>query len=75
MTGFGIPGPDGNLSETSGHGLPEVDPEVLALLPEECRKALLYAKEQEDEWKNQWGTESESCMRGEMKIAFTGFPL
>lgn len=46
-------------------GLGAVSDDVKDLLPPECRKAFDEALGREDEWRSRWGTETESCSRGQ----------
>ena len=56
-TNTGYPGPDGSTYDLGPKGLCDVDDELVALLPDECRAAFLEAREKESEWKGFWGTE------------------
>jgi chromatin structure-remodeling complex protein RSC7 len=64
-----------NFMDVGPNGISGISEEILAELPPECRKAFDEAKEKELEWKNRWGTEKQDGMRGELKIAFLGFPV
>ncbi|KAL1617541.1 chromatin structure-remodeling complex subunit RSC7 [Diplodia seriata] len=75
ITGAGVPGPDGDFHDVGVNGLPNVNDEILAELPPECRKALDEAKEQEQEWKSRWHGEAVDGCRKELKIGFTGVPV
>jgi chromatin structure-remodeling complex protein RSC7 len=75
ISGVGLPGPDTYLSDLNPNGLPNLDPDTMDELPEECRTALIQAKEKENEWKQQWGTETDDGMRAKLKIGFLGFPV
>lgn len=68
IAGFGIPGPDSASIDVGPNGLPDVDEETIALLPPECRTALLEAKKKEIMWKTNWGTEKDDGVRGELQI-------
>jgi chromatin structure-remodeling complex protein RSC7 len=72
--GAGLPGADGATLDVGPNGLPGVTPEILALLPEECREALLHEKTREAEWKTRWTSEAQDGMRGQLRIAFLGWP-
>lgn len=74
-SGMGIPGPDGDSLDVGTNGLAGISEEILAELPAECRAAFDQAKEEELEWKNQWQTERQDGARGDLKIAFLGFPV
>lgn len=75
ITGAGVPGPDGDFHDVGVNGLPNVNDEILAELPPECRKALEEAKEKEQEWKSSWHGETIDGCRKELKIGFTGVPV
>jgi chromatin structure-remodeling complex protein RSC7 len=75
QSGVGIPGPDGDMLAMNHNGLPHMSDEILEELPAECRAALLEAKKEETEWKENWTTESRDGMRGNLKIGFLGFPV
>lgn len=70
MSGLGIPGPDGSSRDVGPNGLPDVDEETLALLPPECRTALLDVKKKEVEWKTMWSTETDDGARGNLDIRY-----
>jgi chromatin structure-remodeling complex protein RSC7 len=74
LNGPGLPGVDGPTLDVGAAGLPNPDPELLELLPEECRAALLREKEREAEWKTKWTSEVVDGMRGQLRIAFLGWP-
>lgn len=80
---MGIPGPDGDLRNRNPNGLvsianpahPEfMSPEILALLPEECKEALLEAATKEVEWKSKWSTESENGARSQPLKSYAWYP-
>lgn len=77
ISNVGFPGPDGAITDpTSGaQGLSNISADVVDELPEDCRKAFEEAKSAELGWKQQWGTEGDSAMRGELKIGFSGYPV
>jgi chromatin structure-remodeling complex protein RSC7 len=75
IPGLGIPGPDGDVLDVGPNGLPNVTDEILAEMPQDCRKALLEAKAEEQQWKQKWGTEVEHGARGQLKIGFLGYPV
>jgi chromatin structure-remodeling complex protein RSC7 len=74
LNGAGIPGVDGAVLDVGPNGLPAVTPEMLELLPVECREALVREKEKETDWKTRWTSEVENGMRGQLRIAFLGWP-
>ena len=41
---------------------------MAALLPPECREALLEAKVEEEAWMGQWGGEKRDGWRGDLRI-------
>jgi chromatin structure-remodeling complex protein RSC7 len=65
------PGPDNTdttpLYPGSGQ-LPELDEDMAALLPPECREALFEAKVEEEAWRGQWGGEKRDGWRGDLRI-------
>ncbi|CZT05022.1 related to nuclear localization protein NPL6 [Rhynchosporium agropyri] len=60
---FGIPGPDGDYYDLGLNGISGISDDIKAELPEECRLALEEALEKEMQWKNKWGSESQSGHR------------
>lgn len=77
ISNAGFPGPDGTITDPSSgaQGLSTIPTDLLDELPEECRKAFEEAKAAELGWKQQWGTEGQSSMRGGLKIGFSGYPV
>lgn len=77
ISNAGFPGPDGTITDpTSGtQGLSSVPSDILDELPEDCRKAFEDARAAEVGWKQQWGTEAQSGMRGGLRIGFSGYPV
>ncbi|KAJ5996650.1 hypothetical protein N7522_008310 [Penicillium canescens] len=80
---MGIPGPDGDLQDIGYNGMvsianptnPEfMTPEIIALLPPDCKEALLDAAAAEVEWKSKWGTESENGQRAKPTKSYAWFP-
>lgn len=71
---MGVPGPDGDLRNLQPNGLvsianpshPEfMSPDIIALLPDECKESLLDAATREVEWKTKWTsevTDSQRCL-------------
>lgn len=70
------PGPSNNTSEMQtpldgrppDGGLPDLDDEDLALLPEGARAAYLRAKGVEGAWRGMWGCEGTDGMRASLRI-------
>ena len=77
ISNAGFPGPDGTITDpTSGtQGLSSIPSDILDELPEDCRQAFEAARAAEVGWKQQWGTEAQSGMRGGLKIGFSGYPV
>jgi chromatin structure-remodeling complex protein RSC7 len=77
ISNAGYPGPDGHvLDPTSGpNGLAGVSQDLLDELPPACRLAFEQAREEELRWKRQWGTETQSGLRGTLKIGYHGYPV
>jgi chromatin structure-remodeling complex protein RSC7 len=74
-SGLGIPGPDGDALDVGANGLRNINEDVLAELPADCKRAFEEAKERELEWKSKWGSEHRDGARGDLKIGFLGFPV
>ncbi|CAL3963644.1 hypothetical protein PZA11_001200 [Diplocarpon coronariae] len=60
---LGVPGPDGDFHDIGFNGLSRISDDIKAELPEECRIAFEKALEKEMQWKNKWGSESQSGHR------------
>ncbi|PVH87393.1 hypothetical protein DL98DRAFT_649652 [Cadophora sp. DSE1049] len=60
---LGVPGPDGDFHDLGLNGLSDISDDIKAELPEECRLALEEALDKEMQWKNKWGSESQSGHR------------
>jgi len=77
LSSIGYPGPDGIITDpaSGSNGLSSISPELLDELPNECRRAFEFAKKTELGWKNHWGTEAQSALRGDLKIGFSGYPV
>ena len=73
--GMGVPGPDGDAFDVGPNGISGISDDILAELPPDCRAAFDEAKSRELQWKSRWGSEKEDGMRGDLKIAFLGFPV
>ncbi|KAJ6120061.1 Chromatin-remodelling complex RSC SWI/SNF subunit Rsc7/Swp82 [Penicillium sp. IBT 18751x] len=64
---MGLPGPDGDLRNLHPNGLASIanpthpefmSPEIIALLPEDAKEALIDSAAREVEWKSKWSTET-----------------
>ena len=77
ISNAGFPGPDGTITDTTygTQGLSSIPSDILDELPEDCRQAFEAARAAEVGWKQQWGTEAQSGMRGGLKIGFSGYPV
>lgn len=77
ISNAGYPGPDGHILDSSSgpNGISGIPDDLVDELPEECRRAFEEAKRTELQWKQQWGTEAHSGLRGHMKIGLTGYPV
>ena len=71
---LGLPGPDGPMLDVGPPGLNEVDEEVLACLPKECREAFEKAREEERAWRAGWGEERRDGHRADVRITYTALP-
>lgn len=80
---MGIPGPDGDLRSFHPNGLvsianpnhPEfMTPEIIAMLPEDCKQALIESAAQEVEWKTKWGTEEQNGARSHPSKSYAWYP-
>lgn len=83
FSNMGLPGPDGDMRTPGPNGIvsianpahPEfMSPEVIALLPEECREALLDAAAREIEWKSRWSTEAGDGHRSTPLKSYAWYP-
>lgn len=79
---MGIPGPDGDLKSLGPNGFvsianpkhPELmSPDLIALLPDECKEALLETAAQEVEWKSKWSGETTDGARSKPRPSVTWF--
>lgn len=75
VSSLGVPGPDGDFYDAGTNGLPDIENDMLDELPPECRRAIEDARKKEQEWKNQWRTESLDGARTKIKIGFSGVPV
>jgi chromatin structure-remodeling complex protein RSC7 len=74
-SGLSVPRPNTEGYDVGPNGLPDVTEEILTELPEDCRKALLAAKEKESEWKAAWVQDAASSMQNPIERAYIGFPV
>ncbi|KAK3109822.1 chromatin structure-remodeling complex subunit RSC7 [Teratosphaeriaceae sp. CCFEE 6253] len=69
VTAFSYPG----LNDPPGlSGIPD---DVLDELPAECRRAFEQARRDELRWKQQWGSEAQSALRGDLRVGLNGYPV
>lgn len=80
---MGVPGPDGDLRNLQPNGLvsianpshPEfMSPDIIALLPDECKEAILDAATREVEWKTKWSTEATDSQRSLPSKSYAWYP-
>jgi chromatin structure-remodeling complex protein RSC7 len=80
---MGIPGPDGDLCNMNPNGLASIanlnhpefmTPEILALLPDDCKDALIDAAAREIQWKSKWSTEALDGMRAQPSKSYAWYP-
>lgn len=80
---MGLPGPDGDLRNMHPNGLTSVanpahpefmTPEILALLPDECKEALVETAAAEVEWKSRWSTEATDGQRAQISRSYAWYP-
>lgn len=81
---MGVPGPDGDMcAKGRPNGVvslanpthPEfMTPEIIALLPPDCKKSLDEAIAAELEWKSRWGTEAEDGARSTPLKSYAWYP-
>ncbi|CAG8134445.1 unnamed protein product [Penicillium olsonii] len=80
---MGIPGPDGDVHDIGPNGMisvadpahPEfMTPEILALLPPECKDSLAEACAREVEWKSKWRTETQDGERVQPTQSYAWYP-
>lgn len=75
FAGLGLPGPDADFIDVGTNGLPDVDDEALQSMKPEERAAFTHAKEEEKEWRGQWGGETTDGARTKPRIGFIGVPV
>ncbi|KAJ5973807.1 Chromatin-remodelling complex RSC SWI/SNF subunit Rsc7/Swp82 [Penicillium waksmanii] len=80
---MGVPGPDGDLRNLQPNGLvsianpshPEfMSPDIIALLPDDCKEALLDSATREVEWKMKWTTETTDTQRAVPSKSYAWYP-
>lgn len=73
----GYPGPDGAVEDlpSGPNGLLSVPEDLISELPEECRRAFETERERERRWKEQWGAEAQSGLRGKLRVGLLGWPV
>ena len=54
---FGFPGLLGSVEDVGPTGLTDISEDVIAVLPEESRKAFLEMRDDTRRWQSSWGTE------------------
>ncbi|KAJ5679089.1 Chromatin structure-remodeling complex subunit rsc7 [Penicillium macrosclerotiorum] len=80
---MGVPGPDGDLRNLNPNGLASIanpshpefmTPDIIALLPNECKESLLDAAAQEVQWKSKWSTEANDGARSLPLKSYAWYP-
>ncbi|KAJ5477129.1 Chromatin structure-remodeling complex subunit rsc7 [Penicillium diatomitis] len=80
---MGLPGPDGDLMNPSPNGLASIaqpkhsefmTPEIIDLLPPDCKEAFIDAAAREIHWKSKWGSEAESKLRTQPSKSYAWYP-
>ncbi|KAJ5551302.1 Chromatin-remodelling complex RSC SWI/SNF subunit Rsc7/Swp82 [Penicillium sp. DV-2018c] len=80
---MGIPGPDGDVLDVGPNGMVSVadpahpefmSPEIIELLPPECKEALIESAAQEVEWKSRWTTETRDGERTQPTKSYAWYP-
>lgn len=80
---IGIPGPDGDLRNIHPNGLASIanpshpefmSPEIIGLLPDDCKESLIEAAAREVEWKSKWSTEAENGARSRPLKSYAWYP-
>jgi chromatin structure-remodeling complex protein RSC7 len=75
FAGLGLPGPDGKFIDVGTNGLPVLDDEVLQHMKPDERDNFTFVKQEESEWRNQWGGETVDGARAKPRIGFLGVPV
>ncbi|KAJ5347834.1 Chromatin-remodelling complex [Penicillium brevicompactum] len=80
---MGVPGPDGDVHDIGPNGMVSVadpahpefmTPEILELLPPECKDALAESCAREVEWKSKWRTETQDGERVQPTKSYAWYP-
>jgi chromatin structure-remodeling complex protein RSC7 len=75
FAGLGLPGPDADFIDVGANGLPELDEQDLQKMKPEEREAFRFVKQEEAEWRNQWGGEVTDGARAKPRIGYVGVPV
>ena len=67
------PGPDGDMYDIGPKGLCSIADDIIAELPEECKKSFYEAREVERQWKARWGSEHEDGARAHLPISYNSY--
>ena len=69
-SGLGLPGPDEEILDIGPGGLRHVAENVIAELPDRCRRAFGEAQAEEIKWKTTWVREEVDGARGHLRISY-----
>jgi chromatin structure-remodeling complex protein RSC7 len=75
FAGLGLPGPDADFIDVGTNGLPVLEDEDIQDMKLEDREAFTFAKQEEAEWRKQWGGETTDGARAKPRIGFLGVPV
>lgn len=67
---LGYPGPDEDVLDIGPKGLNSISADVIAALPEDCRKSFIETRAKEAEWKESWSNERHDGYRARLKITY-----
>lgn len=70
LPGLGVPGPDGEIFDIGPGGLTQVPENVVAELPDGCRRAFDEARAEEAKWKATWSREDVDGARAQLRISY-----
>ena len=70
LSSLGFPGPDGEIFDIGPGGLTQVPENVVAELPDGCRRAFDDARAEEAKWKATWGLEDDDGARAQLRISY-----